>query len=234
MAISSTVIVAPAAASTVSTGAAIVTAQAESSLSAEVNLGALSTGLLKHSVSGGVSTPATAVSGTDYAPATGGALTLIETKGAGGGIGSAVTSWSFGSLSDAAYRGRYKITSTIFNNSGSNADFTMTVNAGTALTYQRHSASGTSTAATTATLFYTTIANGTYGMIEVEFWARKTSAGFTRLAMVYMGVTAPAEVLTLSTAALTTTEVTSIELVSSVANGIGIGSEASIYYLRGA
>lgn len=43
-----------------------VTSQAESGLSNEVNLGALTTGLLKHTVSAGVSTPATAVAGTDY------------------------------------------------------------------------------------------------------------------------------------------------------------------------
>lgn len=42
------------------TSAKYVTAQSESSLSAEVNLGALTTGILKHTVSGGVSTPATA------------------------------------------------------------------------------------------------------------------------------------------------------------------------------
>lgn len=45
------------------TNAKYVTAQAESSLSAEVNLGALTTGILKHSVSGSVSTPATAGAG---------------------------------------------------------------------------------------------------------------------------------------------------------------------------
>lgn len=48
------------------TDAKYVTVQAESGLSAEVNLGALTSGLLKHTVSGGVSTPATAVAGTDY------------------------------------------------------------------------------------------------------------------------------------------------------------------------
>lgn len=42
------------------------TARAESGLSAEVNLGALTTGLLKHTVSGAVSTPATAIADTDY------------------------------------------------------------------------------------------------------------------------------------------------------------------------
>ncbi len=50
-----------------------ITAQAESGLSAEVNLGALSSGLLKHTVAGSVSTPATASAGTDYV-APGGAL----------------------------------------------------------------------------------------------------------------------------------------------------------------
>ena len=49
-----------------STAASYVTTQAESGLSAEFNLGSLTTGLLKHSVSAGVSTPATAVAGTDY------------------------------------------------------------------------------------------------------------------------------------------------------------------------
>lgn len=43
-----------------------LTATSESGLSAEVNLGALTTGLLKHTVSGGISTPATAAAGTDY------------------------------------------------------------------------------------------------------------------------------------------------------------------------
>jgi hypothetical protein len=42
------------------------TSQAETGLSAETNLGALTTGLLKHTVSGSVSTPATATAGTDY------------------------------------------------------------------------------------------------------------------------------------------------------------------------
>lgn len=49
-----------------STSDHFVTTQAEADLSNEANLGALSSGLLKHSVSGGVSTPATAVAGTDY------------------------------------------------------------------------------------------------------------------------------------------------------------------------
>lgn len=43
-----------------------ITAQAETGLSAEVSLGALTSGLLKHTVAAGVSTPATAVEGTDY------------------------------------------------------------------------------------------------------------------------------------------------------------------------
>ncbi len=56
-----------AATTTLSGSAAhMVTTQAEPSLTNEVNLGALASGLLKHSVSGGVSTPATAVSGVDY------------------------------------------------------------------------------------------------------------------------------------------------------------------------
>lgn len=43
-----------------------LTSQAESGLSAEVNLGALTTGLLKIAVTGSVATPSTAISGTDY------------------------------------------------------------------------------------------------------------------------------------------------------------------------
>lgn len=49
-------------------GGHFITTQAESGLSAEVNLGSLTTGILKHTVAGGVSTPATATPGTDYAP----------------------------------------------------------------------------------------------------------------------------------------------------------------------
>lgn len=45
--------------------------EADGDLSDEVNLGALTTGLLKHTVSGSVSTPATATSGTDYTTPTG-------------------------------------------------------------------------------------------------------------------------------------------------------------------
>ncbi len=60
-----------------------LTTQSEIGLSAEANLGALTTGILKHTVSGGVSTPATAVSGTDYAPATSGSA-LLKGNGSGG------------------------------------------------------------------------------------------------------------------------------------------------------
>ncbi len=48
------------------TTAHYVTTQSEGSLTNEFNLGALTTGLLKHSVTGSVSTPATASAGTDY------------------------------------------------------------------------------------------------------------------------------------------------------------------------
>jgi len=47
-------------------GAPILTTTATSALSAESNLGALTTGLVKISVSAGVATPSTAVAGTDY------------------------------------------------------------------------------------------------------------------------------------------------------------------------
>lgn len=70
-----------------------VTTQAESGLSAEFNLGALTTGLLKHSVTAGVSTPATAVSNTDYVPPTGAILTspTINTGISGTAIDNDVT-----------------------------------------------------------------------------------------------------------------------------------------------
>lgn len=45
--------------------------EADATLSAEVDLGALTTGLLKHTVAAGVSTPATATAGTDYTTPTG-------------------------------------------------------------------------------------------------------------------------------------------------------------------
>lgn len=52
--------------------ASYITRQAEAGLSGEFSLGTLTTGLLKHSVAAAVSTPATAVDGTDYlSPSTG-------------------------------------------------------------------------------------------------------------------------------------------------------------------
>ncbi len=51
------------------------TATSEAGLSAEVNLGALTTGLLKHTVTAGTSAPATASAGTDYGPPTSGNAT---------------------------------------------------------------------------------------------------------------------------------------------------------------
>lgn len=47
-------------------GASYLTQTAEAGLSGEFNLGSLTTGLLKHTVSLGVSTPSTAIAGTDY------------------------------------------------------------------------------------------------------------------------------------------------------------------------
>ena len=57
------------------------TDRAEAGLSAELNLGVLTSGLLKHTVSGGVSTPATAVAGTDYALPTGAPVQLSAATG---------------------------------------------------------------------------------------------------------------------------------------------------------
>lgn len=53
------------------TDAKYVVAEAASGLSDEVNLGALTSGLLKHTVSSGLSAPAVAVAGTDYTTPTG-------------------------------------------------------------------------------------------------------------------------------------------------------------------
>ena len=47
--------------------ASYLTTQAEAGLSAEANLGALTTGLLKLTVAGGIATPSTGTAGTDYA-----------------------------------------------------------------------------------------------------------------------------------------------------------------------
>lgn len=64
-------LVSTSAASGAPTNALYLTATANGTLSAEVNLGALTTGMLKHTVSGGISAPATAIAGTDYvAPST--------------------------------------------------------------------------------------------------------------------------------------------------------------------
>lgn len=49
-----------------SSSASYVTTQAEAGLSSEFSLGSLASGMLKHTVSTGVSTPATATEGTDY------------------------------------------------------------------------------------------------------------------------------------------------------------------------
>jgi hypothetical protein len=84
------------------TTAAYWTAQAEGGLSAEVNLGALTTGLLKHTVSGVFRTPATATAGTDYVvPSTAVQFTrvgagaaadsVLEYLAEADGIGTAIT-----------------------------------------------------------------------------------------------------------------------------------------------
>lgn len=52
--------------STLSASIPVLTTTADATLTAESNLGALTTGLLKISVSGGIATPSTAVAGTDY------------------------------------------------------------------------------------------------------------------------------------------------------------------------
>lgn len=68
-------------------GAAFLTTKSESGLTAEFSLATLASGLLKHAVVNGVSTPATAVDGTDYlSPLTGlktadASLTLPTTVG---------------------------------------------------------------------------------------------------------------------------------------------------------
>lgn len=67
--------------------APVLTSQATSLFSAEVNLGALTTGLLKHTVSAGVSTPATATQGTDYYAPSGTDVAVAD-----GGTGSSTAS----------------------------------------------------------------------------------------------------------------------------------------------
>lgn len=62
------------------TNATYLTATAESGLSAEVNLGALASGILKQTVSAGVSTPAIAAAGTDYVAPNAGITGATKTK----------------------------------------------------------------------------------------------------------------------------------------------------------
>lgn len=91
-------------------GAHFLTNQAETALSAEVNLGALTTGLLKITVAGGVATPSTASAGSDYCAATSGSGVL---KGNGtGGTAAAVSGTDYNealilnpSIADHAYSG---------------------------------------------------------------------------------------------------------------------------------
>ena len=82
--------VAPSLSGAAPDSASYWTSTANGSLTSEVNLGALTTGLLKHTVSAGVSTPATAVAGTDYvAGGTGAATQLAVFTGTG-----AITSYT--------------------------------------------------------------------------------------------------------------------------------------------
>lgn len=109
-----------------SSGAKILTAQAESSLSAEVNLGALTSGMLKHTVAAGVSTPVTASPGSDYVSPTGTELLTNKTlspalakgpaiisSGFAGTVGSSGTTVTFSEAADALLAG-YHATSPIF------------------------------------------------------------------------------------------------------------------------
>lgn len=76
------------------TTATYLTATAEAGLSAEVNLGALTSGLLKHTVTAGVSTPATAVAGTDYYNPGGTDVAVAD-----GGTGASTKGAAFDALS---------------------------------------------------------------------------------------------------------------------------------------
>lgn len=91
------------------TDAAYWTSEANGNLSAETNLGLLTTGLLKHSVAAGVSTPATAVADTDYlVPATAAAtyapiakgVTNGDTHDHSGGDGAQIDHGGLGGLTD--------------------------------------------------------------------------------------------------------------------------------------
>lgn len=63
--------------------ATYLTTTTDGTLTNEANLGALTTGLLKISVAGGVATPSTASAGTDYAAATSG-TSILKGNGSGG------------------------------------------------------------------------------------------------------------------------------------------------------
>src|ERR1039457_5021229 len=67
-----------------------------------VNIGGLSTGLLKISVSCGVATPSAAAAGTDYAAATNGTSAQGLTSNGSGGFGAPVT---FGALATSGFPG---------------------------------------------------------------------------------------------------------------------------------
>ena len=82
------------------TSAAYLTTQAESGLSNEANLGALATGLIKITVSGGVATPSTAVAGTDYLTPTGSGASLTGLTWSQ--IGSTPTTLSGYGITDGA------------------------------------------------------------------------------------------------------------------------------------
>ncbi len=82
------------------TTATYLTATAEAGLSAEVNLGALTSGLLKHTVTAGVSTPATAVAGTDYYNPGGTNVAVAD-----GGTGADTTTAGFNALSPLTTKG---------------------------------------------------------------------------------------------------------------------------------
>lgn len=78
--------------------APILTDRATSAFSGEVSLGALTTGMLKHTVSGSVSTPATAVEGTDYWKP-GGTDVAIADGGTGNSAGAGADSIAWTSVS---------------------------------------------------------------------------------------------------------------------------------------
>lgn len=83
-----------------------VTTQAEAGLSNEADLGSLTSGLLKHTVAGGVSTPATASAGTDYSGPPDG-TTLEDNSGSTRIKDAGVSNAKLANMASKTFKGRH-------------------------------------------------------------------------------------------------------------------------------